>query len=113
MRRVAARCVPAQRRFARAPLAPAICGVTRQIFTSSATRVLFNTVSTMYAEGVKFFSTSAAGSAGFRGAAVGIERFELTSEQSDITAALKRHVGTAAAACAGEDNTSLHQASTL
>jgi hypothetical protein len=67
----------------------------------------------MYAEAVKFFSTGAAGSAGSRGAAVGIERFELTSEQSDITATLKRHVGTVAAACAGEDNTSLHRASTL
>lgn len=113
MRRVAARCVPAQRRFVRPPLAPAICGVTRQIFTSSATRVLLNTVRTMYAEVVKSFSTNAAGPAGFRGAAVGIERFELTSEQSDITAALKRYVGTAAAAFAGEDDTSPHRALTL
>ena len=113
MRRVAPRCVSGQRCFAKPPLAPAICGVTRQIFTSSATHALLDTVSTMYAEAVNFPSTNIAVPAGLRGAAEGIERFELTSEQSDITAALKRPVGTAAAACAGDDNTSLHRASTL
>jgi hypothetical protein len=67
----------------------------------------------MYAEAVNFLSTNVAGPVGLRGGAQGIERFELTSEQSDITPALKRDVGTAAADALARLNTSLHRASIL
>ena len=113
MRGVAARCVSAHGYSTQAQRAPAICGLTRSILTSPATRVLLDTVSTMYAEAVNFPSTNTAVPVGLRGAAEGIERFELTSEQSDITPALRRDVGTAAAGALARLNTSLHRASIL
>ena len=73
--------------------------------------MLPDTVSTMYAEAVNFSSTNAAGAMGLRGAAEGIESFELTSEQSDITPALKRDIGTVAGAAAVRLNASPHRAS--
>jgi len=65
----------------------------------------------MYAEAVNFLSTNAADPVGLRGAAQGIERLELTSEQSEITPARKRDVGTAAAGARARLNTSLCRAS--
>ena len=67
----------------------------------------------MYAEAVNFPSTNIAVPAGLRGAAEGIERFELTSEQSDITPALKRDIGTVAGAAAVRLNASPHRAPIL
>ena len=52
--------------------APAICDVTRSIYTSPTTRVLNHTASTMYAVAVNFISTNTAASVGLRGAAQGI-----------------------------------------
>lgn len=65
----------------------------------------------MYAEAVNFLSANGAGPVGLRGAAQGIERFELTSEQSDITPALKRDVGTAAGGAQMRRNASSYRAS--
>jgi hypothetical protein len=65
----------------------------------------------MYAEAVNFLSMNAARRAGLRGGAQGIERFELTSEQSDITPAPRRDVGTAAADALARLNVALHRAS--
>ena len=96
MRCVAARCVSAHRPSGWAPRAPAICGLTRAIRGSPATRILVDTASTMYAEEVNFSSAHSALPAGLRGAAEGIERFELTSEQSDITHARRGAIGTVA-----------------
>lgn len=93
--------------------APAIWGQTRAILAWLATHVLRDTVSTMYAEAVNFPSISTAGRVGLRGAAEGTERFELTSEQSDITPALKRDVGTVAGAAAARLSASPHRASIL
>ena len=67
----------------------------------------------MFAEAVNFLSMNAARRVGLRGAAQGIGRFELTSEQSDITPALKRDVGTAAGAAAARLNVLPHRASIL
>lgn len=113
MRGFASRCIPAHRRSAQSPRAPAICGVTRSILSSCATRVLLDTVSTMYAEAVNFPSTNTAVPAGLRGAAEGIERFELASEQSDITPAPRRDVGTAAGGAAARLKASPHRAPIL
>jgi hypothetical protein len=67
----------------------------------------------MYVEALNFLSTNTAVRVGLRGVAQGAEKFELTSEQSDITPALKRDVGTAAGAAAARLNASPHRASIL
>jgi hypothetical protein len=99
-------------RSAQAPRAASICGLTRAIHGSRATRAVLDTVSTLYAEVFNFPSIKAAGPVGLRGDAEGIERFELTSEQSDITSTPRRNVGKVAAVATTRLKGSPHWAKT-